>query len=98
MRKIDLSSYSYKGEEIPTKDLLSQVLSAGTHTPADLFKRLKLIEQVEKADGVLYLEEADYTIVSRAVETLGAAFILPHAEFLMRVLQAPQVDVQEKIT
>lgn len=97
MRKIDLAPYTFKDVSIDMKPLLDQVINAGTHTPTELFKRVKLAEKVAKAQDLLYLEESDWQTVKAAIDGIGSAFTPVHVEFLTRILEAPQVDVQEKV-
>ena len=97
MRKIDLSPYNYKNEEVPPRDLLVQVINSGTHTPTELFKRIKLAEKIDKAEEAIFLESGEWDTLKIAIDALGAAFTPAHAEFLHRIYDAPNVEVQEKV-
>lgn len=103
MRKIDLRPYDTRVMS-PTgplpfdvKGSLAEVLFTKPRTGRELLKRDKLAIKIEDhPDDTLLLEQGDWTLLVEAVEQTP----LPgrdYVEFVRRVLEAPDVEVLEKV-
>ena len=106
MRKINLKSYQV---EVPQSDGTKQkvtidvkdwISNAIFHPDLKLggrevILRGKLVEKLEKAGDEILLELVDYKKVKDAFETIKG-FGKIHIEMLRRVLEAEDVEVEEK--
>jgi hypothetical protein len=107
MRRLNLESYPVEirdvaGEVTQTTPydvkrstvavLLNGQLNMG---PDTLLKHFELAQKVRAADGDLLLEEADYGVLLAALNGLRG-FTENDVELVMRIRNAPQVDVQAK--
>jgi len=61
----------------------------------EVILRGKLADKIEKADKEIILEEVDYQKLKEAFETFQG-FQKVHIELVKRVLEAEQVEVEEK--
>lgn len=61
----------------------------------EVILRGKLSDKIEKAGKEIILEDTDYTKVKIAFETFKG-FQKPHIELVKRVLEAEEVEVEEK--
>lgn len=64
-------------------------------TGQELLARGKLADKIEQCDGMLLVEEADYTKLKHAFETVQG-FTINDMTLVKRVLEAKQIDVKEK--
>lgn len=64
-------------------------------TGKELLARGKLVDKIEQCDGTLLVEEADYAKIKQAFETVKG-FMLNDMTLVKRVLEAKQIDVEEK--
>jgi len=106
MRKIDVTSYKLKvqltdgsNKEVDY-DAKTFLIAALLHpqlglTGKDVLERGKLVDKIEQCDGMLLVEEADYLKLKQAFETVRG-FTLNDMKLVKRVLEAKQVDVEEK--
>lgn len=64
-------------------------------TGKELLARGALMDKIESCDGTLLVEEADYSKMKQAFETVQG-FTLNDMTLVKRVMEAKQVDVKEK--
>ena len=64
-------------------------------TGQELLVRSKLTDKIEQCDGTLLVEEADYSKMKQAFETVQG-FTLNDMTLVKRVLEAEEVKVEEK--
>ena len=99
MRKIDLTNYDYEGQTFHVAPSLVAILFSPPKLDAREVLRLdELARRIETTeDPTVLLEEVDY---ARIVKGLNATDLQPHGrsvvEFIRRVLDAPEVVVEEK--
>ena len=105
MRKIDLSNY---GVEVETQEgkksipynvkgslvdsLYHPELRLGSR---ELFENDRVAQKINSSEGYVLLEEADYQKLKLAFDTIKG-FRKEDVELVKRVLEAPEVEVQEK--
>lgn len=106
MKKIKLENYNISGinekgklVELPY-DVKSSIISVIFHPNLkldgrQLLLRGKLSDKIEKSNGELLLEDADYEIVKSAFE-LVTGFGKNDLELVSRVLEAETVEVEVK--
>ena len=105
MRKIDVTSYNIQAHtpegdkevEYDTKNFLIAILLHPQLklTGNEVLVRSKLMDKIEQCDGILLVEEADYSKLKHAFETVQG-FTLNDMTLVKRVLEAKQIDVEEK--
>ncbi|GAH92922.1 unnamed protein product [marine sediment metagenome] len=106
MRKIDVTSYKLKvqmpkgGTKEVDYDAKTFLIAALLHpqlrlTGKDVLERGPLMDKIEQCDGTLLVEEADYLKLKQAFETVQG-FTLNDMTLVKRVLEAKQIDVEEK--
>ena len=97
MKKIDLS-----GDEFFKNQFLGLLESAPNRRPfttSDVIKAVTLHAKATQASGSLLLEEADYTFYKGIVEAQDWRVAMPQlAEFITRIIEAPDVKVSEADT
>ncbi len=105
LRKIDVTPYMLQAQmpeggtkevEYNTKNFLIVALLHPQLrlTGRELLSRRKLVDKIEECDGTLLVEEADYSKMKQAFETVRG-FTLNDMELVERVLEAEEVEVEE---
>jgi len=101
MRKFDVSEYEVtmeKGKTMPyrVKDSAVTVLFNPDRklTAVDLLRTNTLAQRIMEAEGHVLLEEADYTELKKACETVRG-YGKEDVEFVRRILEAPEINVVE---
>ena len=105
MRKIDLSDYTI---DIPTEQgmkpypySVKQSIEMALYHPdlklnfRDLLENDRVAQKIKKANGSILLEDDEYIRVKHAFEIIQG-FRKEDVELVKRVLEAPEVEVQEK--
>jgi len=105
MRKIDLSDYII---DMPTEQGLKpypysvkQSIEMAMYHPdlrlnyKDLMDHDRIAQKIKQANGFVLLEESEYGRVRLAFESIKG-FRKEDVELVKRVIEAPEVDVQEK--
>lgn len=64
-------------------------------TGKEVLARSKLMDKIEHCDGTLLVEEADYAKIKQAFDTVQG-FTLNDMTLVKRVLEAKQIEVEEK--
>jgi len=106
MKKINLKSYNIKGineggeeTEYPfhVKDSVVNILFSEklNLSPVELLRQNKLAEKITDSKDEVILEEEEYGRVKQAIDTLEG-LKREHVEFIERIYNAEDVDVQEK--
>lgn len=94
MKRIDLS-----GDEFFKAQFAALIESAPQRRPfttPDVLKAVTLQQKLKEANGSLLLEDADYAFVRSIVDAQDWRIALPQlGEFLKRVIEAPDVKVEE---
>ena len=105
MRKIDLSDYTVntlteQGEK-PFPYSVKQSIEIALYHPdlklnfRDLLENDRVAQKIKQANGSILLEENEYIRVKHAFETIQG-FRREDVELVKRVIEAPEVEVQEK--
>jgi len=96
MRKIDLTPYIFNESTFDMKVATVNLLFNPelNHSARDLILQDKLATKIETAEGMILLEESDYTRVKTAVESY-TRYGRGDAEFVSRILDAEEVNVKE---
>ena len=105
MRKIDVTPYKLQahmpeGTKEIDYDAKNMLIAVILHpqlrlTGRELLARGNLTDKIEQCDGTLLVEEADYSKMKQAFETVRG-FTLNDMELVKRVLEAEKVEVEEK--
>lgn len=99
MRKIDLEDYTVNEVTFQMRTSLAAVLfNEEGLDPREVIRRDELANKIEQqSENLLFLEESEW---NKIVSGLKATDLKPHGrsvvEFIRRVLDAPEVEVQEK--
>ena len=99
MRKILLDDYEYEGRAFNVRPSLAAVLfSEPRLAPREVIRRDELAVKIENCpEPILLLEEAEYL---KLVTGLNASDLAPLGRavvpFVKRILDAPEIEVQEK--
>ena len=100
MRKIELADYEYaEGCAFQVRPSLTSILFSEERLDGrEIIRRDELAKRIESTtEDHILLEESDY---QKLVKGLNATDLKPHGravvEFVKRVLDAPEVTVQEK--
>ena len=105
MRKIDLSDYTVntlteQGEK-PFPYSVKQSIEIALYHPdlklnfRDLLENDRVAQKIKQANGSVLLEETEYSRVKVAFENIQG-FRREDVELVKRVIEAPEVEVQEK--
>jgi len=105
MRKIDLSDYTVntlteQGEK-PFPYSVKQSIEIALYHPdlklnfRDLLENDRVAQKIKQANGFILLEESEYLRVRLAFESIKG-FRKEDVELVKRVIEAPEVEVQEK--
>jgi hypothetical protein len=105
MRRIDLSDYTI---DMPTEQgmkpypySVKQSIELAMYHPdlklnyKDLMDHDRIAQKIKQADGFILLEESEYSRVRLAFENIKG-FRKEDVELVRRVIDAPEVEVQEK--
>ena len=105
MRKIDVTDYFTPFRtDLPEADrffrvkesLVAVLFNNPEMTPRELIKTNALAEKIERSDGLVLLEDAEYDkLVAGLNGTSPKQLTRDAVECVRRILEAPQVDVQE---
>jgi len=105
LRKIDVTPYKLQvhtpgGDKEVEYDAKTFLTAAILHpqlglTGMEVLARSKIVDKIEQCDGTLLVEEADYSKIKEAFETVKG-FTLNDMTLVKRVLEAKQIDVEEK--
>lgn len=106
MRRIELAAYRIPwrtdlAEQARVFDVKGSAVSIlfnnQTMTPRDLLKVNTVAEKLERANGHVLLENAEYDLLMAGLEGTGANQLTRDAvEFVRRILEAPSVEVEQR--
>jgi hypothetical protein len=96
MRKIILAPYQFEGRDYQVKESLSSLLFIPglSLTARQVVENDRLACKIERANGSVLLEEAEYETLKRAVEAFRG-YSRADLELVTRVLEAPEIGVVE---
>lgn len=99
MRKITLDNYEFEGATFHVAPSLADLLFHEPKlSPREVIARDELARKIEAASGDILLEDAEY---AKLVSSLDAADLKTYGrsivEFIRRILDAPKVEVAEKV-
>jgi len=104
-RKIDVTNYPAAERQESGEPMTYQVagsMAALLFHPElklsalDTLAANKLAEKLEAADGAVLLDSTEYGRLKRAVDTFNG-FTRNETELIRRVLEAPEVELEEKV-